>query len=132
MPNIRLKSEECLMAAQDLISLKRYNSSVHCSYYSRLLHMKYILAHHPHKPVSYDVQNEKRMSGSHTFILEEICNRIDNGRKKKDIVEFFRFLKSQRIAADYEDKLFTDLECLDVKQKSEGLKQKLNDQFGVL
>ncbi|WP_459187296.1 HEPN domain-containing protein [Parabacteroides sp. APC149_11_2_Y6] len=132
MPNIRKKAIEYLDAAQDLINKGHYNSSVHCSYYSRLLHMKYILAHHAERPISYDVQNEKRETGSHDFILEEINNRIDSHKKAKDIVEFFRYLKSERVDADYRDKLFDAEACLDIKQKAEGLKTKLNDQFGTL
>ena len=44
----------------------------------------------------------------------------------------FRYLKSERIEADYRDKIFTQTDALDVKQKSESLRQKLNDQFGAI
>lgn len=131
MPKIKEKSEEYLVAAQTLINCRSYNPSVHCSYYSRLLQMKYILAHHQ-RSISYDIQNQKREGDSHLYILEQINNRIGDSRKGTKICQYFRYLKDLRVEADYREKLFTDIECLDVKEVSEGLKKKLNDQFGVL
>lgn len=68
MPNIKLKSIEYMEAAQELINKRIYNASVHCSYYSRLMQMKYILAHHK-SPIDYNTQNEKLV----VLILRSWC-----------------------------------------------------------
>lgn len=132
MPNIKQKSKEYMDAAQELINKGYSNSSIHCSYYSRLLQMKYILANCSDRPISYDNQNKHTGESCHEYILTEIRNRVKIPNKARDIVQIFRYLKSERIEADYRDKIFTQTEALDVKQKSESLRQKLNDQFGAI
>ena len=129
MPNIKLKSIEYMEAAQELINKRIYNASVHCSYYSRLMQMKYILAHHK-RPIDYNTQNEKREKGSHEYIITEISNRISNRSQSLRIVQCFRALKSLRMDADYKDVLLKADDSTLAKQMSEGLKQKLNAQFG--
>lgn len=132
MPAMRNKSEEFMNAARELINKGYCNSSIHCAYYSRLLQMKYILARCSDRPIPYDVQNKHRGESSHEYILMEIKNRVKSPNKAKDIVQIFRFLRSERVEADYRDKMFTVIDALDVRQQSENLRQKLNDQFGVV
>lgn len=132
MPSIKKKSEECLEAAQKLINSGMFNSSVHCSYYSVFLYMKYILANTSDRPVSYVTQKEQGKTDSHKYVFREITNRVNNPPKLKDIKQLYDFIKAKRIDADYTDKLFIDVESLDVIDKSKGLHQKLNDQFGKL
>lgn len=119
-------------AAQELINKGYNNASIHCSYYSRLLQMKYILANCSDRPISYAVQNNHKGEDSHEYILIGIKNRIKNSNKAKDIVQIFRYLKSERVEADYRDKIFTQIDALDIKLKSENLRQRLNDQFGAI
>lgn len=132
MPNIKQKSNEYMIAAQELINKSMFNSSIHCSYYSRLLQMKYILAHYSAKPICYAVQDKIDSSGSHEYILNEIRNRVRDSKKAKEIVDIFRLLKNRRVKADYRDVLFSLDDSLDIKQKSESLERKLKDQFGAI
>ena len=132
MPNIKKKSEECLDAAQKLIDSGMFNSSIHCSYYSVFLYMKFILANTSNKPVNYATQKERGKTDSHKYVSREIINRVNNASKLKDIKQLYDFIKTKRIDADYTDKLFDDEESLDVIDKSKGLHQRLNDQFGKL
>lgn len=132
MSNIKQKSKEFMNAAQFLIDKGCNNSSIHCSYYSCLLQMKYILANCSDRPISYDVQDKHKGDNSHIYILTEISNRAKNPKKAKDIVQIFRYLKDERVEADYHDKIFTQNDALSIKQTSENLRQKLNDQFGAI
>lgn len=132
MPNIKIKSEECLKAAQKLIDLEMYNSSIHCSYYSVFLYMKYILANTANRPVSYEAQKEQGKTESHKFVIREIRNRVAGEKQEKDIRQLFDYIKAERINADYTDKLFDANASLSVIDMSKGLFQKLNDQFGKL
>lgn len=132
MPEIKKKSEECLNAAQKLIDCRMYNSSVHCSYYSAFLFMKYILAHTSNKPIDYVTQKEEGGSNSHKYVSKEIYDRVTNYGKLKDIRQLYAFLKEMRIEADYSNKLFPDTDSLDIIDKSKSLHRKLKDQFGAL
>lgn len=132
MSNIQQKSNEYMIAAQELINKSMFNPSIHCSYYSRLLQMKYILAHYSANPICYADQNKIGSQGSHEFILNEIRNRVRDSKKAKEIVDLFRLLKNRRVKADYEESLFDLDNSLDIKQKSESLDRKLKDQFGAI
>lgn len=62
------KSEENILAAEELISRGYYNSSIHCSYYALFQYMKYIL--NSRGLCSYAVQDQKTNAhGSHNNIL---------------------------------------------------------------
>jgi hypothetical protein len=94
--------------------------------------MKYCLHHYSGqlKAVTYSEQDNKR-EDSHEYILKEINNRIGRPNISKDVYQFFRFLKQERINADYTGKQFSDTESLNVIDKSKGLQAKLKQAFGI-
>ncbi len=95
------KSEENILAAEELISKGYYNSSIHCSYYALFQHMMYIL--HSRGLCSYAVQNQKTNApGSHNNILKELRGHIKDAALSRNVRDSFRILKTQRAMADYE------------------------------
>ena len=133
MPEIKNKSVRKLNAAQYLINEGFYTESVHCSYYSSFLYMKYILHHIPSEKgrVTYNNQELKGAS-SHEYILRLIKERINSLLKRKNIEASFRYLKDMRNEADYSAKLISAEESCIVKEEAELLKRILKDTFGNL
>lgn len=128
MPNLRFKSDENLTAAQELANRRLFTASVHCAYYSCLQHMKWILHHKLSK--DYSTQEIEGGSESHNYLLAAINSKASSQTLARDINTVFKWLKSERIRADYTTEVFTDLESLDVIKKSKTLHAKLNQQFG--
>ena len=95
------KSEENILAAEELICKGYYNSSIHCSYYALFQYMKYIL--NSQGFCLYAEQNAKtKAQGSHNTILKELRKHIKDAALSRNVRDSFRSLKSQRAMADYE------------------------------
>jgi len=130
MPNILLKSQENLTAAQELINKRRFTSSVHCSYYSVLQFMKYILHHKC--SFDYSSQNDCVGGDSHDVILTGIIKAGKGDTFIRNLRTNFYHIKRERKRADYEDgSLFSDLESIDVRDKSEALISNLKREFQI-
>ena len=130
---MKKKAQDTLFVAQELINRKGIfcTQSVHCSYYAVLQRMKYVLANLKTNPIPYDKQTSDEKS-SHEKILDEIKNRINDPKKKRNFVEEFRELKNNRINADYTDIQFDEDESTECKQRAESLLYKLKYFFGDL
>lgn len=131
MPYMKTKAIDNLESAQILLNNKRFTTSVHCSYYAVLEYMKYMLAMTSDRPISYEKQSETKQD-SHEYILCEIQNRISNPKNARNFTAKVRDLKQLRVIADYETKVFSDIEGLDCKSKAEGLIANLKNYFGNL
>lgn len=125
------KAVDNLASSQILLNNRHYTTSVHCSYYAVFEYMKYILANVSHNPISYEIQNLHSGESSHEYILDEIKNRISTSpRNLRNFCEGVRFLKSERVDADYKLRIFTESEGLSCKSKAEGLIANLKTYFG--
>jgi uncharacterized protein (UPF0332 family) len=129
---MKQKALENLKAAQTLIDTKSYNSSIHCSYYAVLQYMKYMLAQTDNNSLSYRQQESSTSNGkdSHEFLIIEIKNRIDSISKARNFCEGIRFLKRNRREADYDQRLFSEMESLECVDDARGLISKLKTYFG--
>lgn len=127
---MKSKAEENLESAQILINAKQYTTSIHCSYYAVLEYMKYMLAKTERTPIEYEKQNNNKGGDTHTFVLDEIKNRIKNPKNARTFAQEVRFLKAERVQADYELRSFTDEESLDCMQNAKGLITNLKTYFG--
>lgn len=95
------KSEENILAAEELISKGYYNSSIHCSYYALFQHMKYILDHCG--LCTYESQDKKtNTKGSHDNILKELEPHIKDVQLRCKVHHSFPFWKKLRSVADYQ------------------------------
>ena len=128
---MKTKANDNLKSAQMLINNKQYTTSVHCSYYAAFQYMKYMLANTDRNPISLQVQNAYDGVSSHEFILKEIKNRLKKTLKEeRNFEDDVRYLKKERVDADYSNRVFTDIESLDDKEKAEGIISKLKTYFG--
>lgn len=130
--NMRNKAIENMNTAQHLINSQdpyKCTSSVHCSYYAVLQYMKYILANIKKNPVSYETQNSHSGESSHTYILNEVKNRIPNPRNEKRVSENVKILRDSRVQSDYCDKIFTVEESIDCHNKATKIISDLNRCF---
>lgn len=95
------KSEENILAAEELICKGYYNSSIHCSYYALFQYMKYIL--NSQGLCSYAVQDQNTNGpGSHHNILTELRKHIKDVALSRNVRDSFQNLKTQRTIADYQ------------------------------
>jgi uncharacterized protein (UPF0332 family) len=128
---MKTKANNNIKSAQILIDQKQYTSSVHCSYYAVFQYMKHMLANTDKNPITLANQDAHKGDSSHEYILTEIKNRIN---AKPQIVRTFtekvRFLKNERVEADYHQKKFNDIESLTCKDSAEGLITNLKTFFG--
>lgn len=132
LPNIFMKNKALnnLEAAQLLINNSCYTESVHCSYYAVLQYMKYMLNTTRTRAIPYEEQ-EYKGEDSHERIITEISNRISASPKDIRIFkEKVRFLKEDRVRADYKLDVFDAGESADVKQRAEGLITNMKTYFG--
>ncbi len=132
---MQYKADRNLAAAQRIIDGKDETycfASVHCSYYAVFQFMKYLLANLKVDPISYEKQAEICSgNSSHDVIIGKIRDHLPgkNYRKERELIEDIRILKKQRGEADYSNANFTLEQCLDIKQKAEALKSKLQSLF---
>lgn len=104
--------------SQDSNNPDGWTTCVHCSYYAVFQFMKYLLAEKSENPISYERQNANTGSDSHSYILDEIKNRIKNFSEARNLGERVRDLKQQRLWADYHNKVFTQAESLECEDKA--------------
>ena len=131
MAHIKNSSVRKIEAARILINNGCHAESVHYSYYSVLLYMKYILNSLDEKArITYEKQKEDKSADSHNYILGEITTRVNNTKDKRYINEEFRTLKLERVSSDYDGKIFDSNKSTEPKQLSEGLISKLKNSFG--
>lgn len=123
-----------LDASQRLINTKNdgmMSSSVAFSYYAVLLYMKFVLSATSKNPISYEIQvwPEEDM---HKRVLQEIENRITDGRKGKSFKNRVTELHTKRVKADYEERIFTTDEAIDCREEACALISLLKNMFGNL
>lgn len=114
--------------SQDRDSAK-WTASIHCSYYAVFQYMKYLLAMKAENPITYEVQDAHKGEDSHTYILDEIKNRITSSTEERNVTQTIRLLRKSRKLADYTDKIFTQDEALDCKSQADNVVRKLYRLF---
>lgn len=130
---MKSKAIENLNSAQILINNKQFTTSVHCSYYAVFQYMKYMLANTTTRPIALDVQDAHQGDSSHEYILTEIQNRINaKPQVARTFAQAVRLLKSDRVDADYHQKVFTDIESMTCRDRANGLITNLKTFFGNL
>lgn len=126
--SLLVKSKENYDAAIILHGQNKYNASVHCSYYSVFILLKYILCNCD-KPIPLDKQNDSTGGFSHEQIIEEVKNRVPSPSNARQIKTKIQVLKTKRHAADYEDTMFDSADCLDAKQDADTCLKTIKSTF---
>lgn len=112
--NLKQKSEDNLKAANLLVNgVEPYCcSSIHCSYYSVIQLMKYILC--SKCAIDYDKQDEEKSSlklGTHVYVFNKIFELTPNFTHSEEdihkIYKNFEKLKKYRIESDYKNLMTT-------------------------
>lgn len=104
---IKQKSEFNIDAAELLFNKNLYAPSVHCSYYSCLQLLKYIVKHFfgvEYKDLASQIQLSQK--GSHEYIFEYVQSEMKGKFSIEEERKFsrnFKDLKTFRIKSDYED-----------------------------
>ena len=106
----------------------KFNASVHCSYYSVFILLKYILCNCD-KPISLDQQNGSTGGFSHEQIIEEVKNRAHSSCNGRQIKTKIQVLKKKRHAADYEDIMIDSADCLKAKQDADTCLKTIKSTF---
>lgn len=128
---MKAKANDNLISAQVLINNKQYTSSVHCSYYAVFQNMKHVLANTANNPLSLAHQDTHVGESSHEYILLEIKKRLKVSPKdERMFTNEVRFLKKERVDADYKKREFSDEESLACIDKARGIITKLKTYFG--
>ena len=130
---MKTKATNNLNSAQLLINNKQYTTSVHCSYYAVFQSMKYVLANTSINPIPLATQDSHMGESSHEYVLLEIKNRLQSPpRNERRFAETVRFLKKERVDADYKSREFTDEESLDCLDRAKKIVADLKTYFGDL
>lgn len=128
---MKTKANENLTSAQVLVNNKLYTPSVHCSYYAVFQNMKYMLSVTSNNPLSFEAQDSHSGESSHEYILSEIKKRLNvSPREERKFTDEVRFLKKERVDADYRMRMFSDIESLTCIEKANGVITKLKTYFG--
>ena len=132
---MRSKTDNSIKTARFLISTQDVDmctASIHCSYYAAFQYMKYCLANGK-RPVSYEEQETKCKSNgsSHEKILEMVADNICSIKEKRNVKISVKWLKKQRIAADYTPIIFNVEDCKSCLAKATGIIKKLKTIFGL-
>ena len=130
---MQYKSDRNLAAAQRIIDGNDETycfASVHCSYYAVLQFMKYLLANVKVNPIPYVDQDAYSDSDSHERILKEVRNRMgQNPKVERSFLQTFNQLRKQIKLADYTTQRYTVLECIEIRDKADGLIKNLTSYF---
>jgi len=130
MSNLKFKSDENLTAAQLLIEHKKYNSSIHCSYYGCFQYMKCMLCHNVN--IGYDKQDEKRGRDTHDFIFGLLLKKMKNVTIEKRFRTNYESLKAKRKKADYANKQINQFDSLSAIEEAKSIIANLNQAFGII
>lgn len=125
-----LKSNMSMKAATTLVSSKNqgcWNSSIHCSYYSLLQMMMYMLVDVKRPPCS--MENIVNKGDTHMRIKEAVVLEICSPKERVSFITGFDMLKRMRVKADYTTEQFSQEMCLELKEKSESLRNKVVSYF---
>ncbi|MDE6468214.1 MAG: hypothetical protein K2L28_04875 [Muribaculaceae bacterium] len=101
-----------------------WNSSVHCSYYSLLQMMIHLLTDVKHKPVN--IADLTKNSNSHIVIRDAVATEIGSSSERLSFLTGFDYLKRMRVHADYTTQQFSQPECLDIRDKAQSLRNRVN------
>lgn len=129
-PPMLIKSNMSMIAATTLASSNDsdcWNSSVHCSYYSLLQMMLHLLVDIKNPPLSMDDLIAK--GDSHVRIKEAVVLEIGSSKERISFITGFDMIKRMRVKADYTAEQFTQERCLEIKEKSESLRNKAKSYF---
>lgn len=132
LPPMLEKSNMSMKAASVLASSKSdecWNSSVHCSYYSLLQMMIHLLIDVKNPPLSLDNLLKKSHGDSHNRIKDAILMEIESQNEMVSFSSGFDFMRRMRVKADYRPEHFNQETCLEIKQKSESLRNKVESYF---
>lgn len=133
MSIVKKKSQENLDSAKILIENKKYNSSVHCSYYACFQMSKYCLNKNNVK--SYDEQEkETQQCDSHLYIITQVRQFLflhqNSQQRKTDDIDYqqnIESIKRSRKKSDYNAKKIIDkTEACEALNKAKCIEQILN------
>lgn len=129
-PSMLIKSNMSMKTATKLASSKNpdyWTSSVHCSYYSVLQMMIHLLTEVKHPPMSMEDLIKK--GDSHMRIRDGVIMEISSNIERASFMTGFDLIKRMRVKADYTKEQFKQEECLEIKEKSENLRNKAVKYF---
>lgn len=125
-----IKSNMSMKTATMLSSSKNpdyWTSSVHCSYYSLLQMMIHLLVDVKNPPLKLEDLIKK--GDSHLRIRDAVIMEIDSKTERASFMTGFDLIKRMRVRADYTPEQIPQDECLDIKEKSEILRNKAKKYF---
>lgn len=129
-PPMLIKSNVSMKTASMLASSKNpdyWTSSVHCSYYSLLQMMIHLLVDVKNPPLS--IEDLIKKGDSHMRIRDAVIMEIGSKTERTSFMTGFDLVKRMRVKADYTPEQFRQEECLEIKEKSESLRNKAIKYF---
>ena len=132
LPPMLEKSNMSMKAASVLASSRSnecWNSSVHCSYYSLLQMMIHLLIDVKSPPLDLNDLLKKSHGDTHNRIKEAILMEIESKNEMASFSSGFDFIRRMRVNADYRLEHFKQDTCLEIKQKSDSLRNKAESYF---
>ncbi len=112
------KSKISIKSSEILIEKELYNSSFHCSYYAVFQHLKYKCL--SNENFENDLKYAKKKKGSHNFVIDYFF-KIKDKKEYEPLKKRIKYLKNQRVIADYKNKLPSEKEiasrCYDLSNK---------------
>ncbi len=122
--NMTLKTASRLAASKDP---SYWNASIHCSYYALLQFMIHLLVDVKLPPTAMeDIINK---GDTHMRIRDAIVLEIGSRAERVSFMTGFDMLKRMRVKADYTAEQFSQETCLELKEKSESLRNKAKSYF---
>ncbi|HBN6702169.1 TPA: hypothetical protein L3261_001754 [Elizabethkingia anophelis] len=110
------KSDETFQSGELLRSQLKYNSSIHCYYYSCIQITNYLFKVKENKSDS-EIRNLFRTENSHNETLNALVGLV--GRmNRREIIQYFNDLKQKRVQADYREFKLNETQSIESKEMS--------------
>ncbi|TAH04942.1 MAG: hypothetical protein EAZ15_00310 [Sphingobacteriales bacterium] len=124
------KSKSSLEASTLLHAEELYASSVHCSYYSSVQLMRFVLFNKFEvEENEFDNRKEVKSSGSHNYLISFFRDKISKTIIPRDFANNLRDLKKLRKNADYSQKIIIERDSLNARKLADITNNALTKNF---
>ncbi len=126
------KSEDSFKSTNKLIGDSLYNTSVHCSYYSCIQLILFVV-NSKLGITPEEIDTETKTKGSHNWLIGQVIKALPSTerRKARKLNDDIQELKRQRVIADYSNEQIVENKAKELRQLSFDINKYIKTSFSI-